>query len=115
MCTRLSAGAALIVSNRREIKYKTTQVCGSDDACRDSRVSGLSLRTGWVLVLTVRQCYVMATREPNEHEEEEDTVNIVLHEPGAEQENERPLLSDVTPLEGLVFLMFLWRTTAHEA
>lgn len=57
----------------------------------------------------------MATREPNEHEEEEDTVNIVLHEPGAEQENERPLLSDVTPLEGLVFLMFLWRTTAHEA
>lgn len=60
-------------------------------------------------------CYVMATREPNEHEEEDDTVNIVLHEPGAEQENERPLLSDVTPLEGLVFLMFLWRTTAHEA
>lgn len=57
----------------------------------------------------------MATREPNEHEEEEDTVNIVLHEPGAGQENERPLLSDVTPLEGLVFLMFLWRTTAHEA
>lgn len=57
----------------------------------------------------------MATREPNEHEEEEDTVNIVLHEPGAEQETERPLLSDVTPLEGLVFLMFLWRTTAHEA
>lgn len=115
MCTRLSAGAALIVSNRSEIKYKTTQVCGSDDACRDSRVSGLSLRTGWVLALTVRQCYVMATREPNEHEEEDDTVNIVLHEPGAEQENERPLLSDVTPLEGLVFLMFLWRTTAHEA
>lgn len=47
--------------------------------------------------------------------EEDDTVNIVLHEPGAEQENERPLLSDVTPLEGLVFLMCLWRTTAHEA
>lgn len=102
MCTRLSAGGALIVNNRREIKYKTTQVCGSG-AYRDSRVSGLSLRTGWVLALTVRQCYVMAAREPNEPEEEDDTVNIVLCEPGAVQENERPLLSDVTPLEGLDF------------
>lgn len=103
MCTRLSAGGALIVNNRREIKYKTTQVCGSGDAYRDSRVSGLSLRTGWVLALTVRQCYVMAAREPNEPEEGDDTVNIVLYEPGAVQENERPLLSDVTPLEGMDF------------
>lgn len=48
-------------------------------------------------------CDVMAAREPNEPEEEDDTVNIVLYEPGAVQENERPLLSDVTPLEGLDF------------
>lgn len=41
---------------------------------------------------------MMAAKDDSEGE---DNVKIVLHGDCAEQESERPLLSDVTPLEGL--------------
>jgi hypothetical protein len=76
-----------------------TQVCGSDDTFHDSRVSGLSLSADRFWHLLTEN--VMAAKDDSEEEQRESIVRIELTEPSAEQECERPLLDNVTQLEGI--------------